>query len=203
MQTERFKIEKGSRADITEALMKTFSLKRSEAETVTLFLIQNKEMLSKEEVISEDTPEDHRTGRAEFITDQMTWYINIKKTTVCFALFLLDLKDGLELEKLIRAAVEFGINAKWIVDLTKERGSKCLVMELARNRKKGMSRKEILERYSGTGRWGKECFNNHYQGCYNVEGYCEMNDSRIGEILGFLEEREIVKVRWGRYYYQM
>lgn len=63
MQTERFKIEKGSRADITEALMKTFSLKRSEAETVTLFLIQNKEMLSKEEVISEDTPEDHRTGR--------------------------------------------------------------------------------------------------------------------------------------------
>lgn len=200
--TEKFKVNKGSRIEIVEALANEFSLPSCQAEAVVSFLIENTQILSEDEVILTDTHIDGQAGVAEFTTDSMTYYINVRRFTVYFVLFLLNIKDGINLKAFIESGRSIGLDSQVFINLTKERGSKCLVMELARHRKKGMSLKEILNLY-GLNSGGKECFNNHYEHCYNTDGYCEIQKERISDILDFLEESGIVKVRFGRYYYQV
>lgn len=201
--TEKFKVNKGSRIEIADALMEEFSLTACQAEEAASFLIEHKEILSKDEVILTDTHTDGRAGEAEFITDSMTYYINIRKFTVHFFLFLMNLRDGIDLKELIESGANIGLDQKLFVNLEQERGSKCLVMELAKHRKKGMSLKEILNWYGVNGGRNRECFNNHYCNCYNVDGYCEIEGERISGILGFLKESGILKLKFGRYYYQV
>lgn len=200
--TEKFKVNKGSRIEIVDALTNEFSLSACEAEAVVSFLIENKEILSEDEVILTDTHVDGQAGAAEFITDSMTYYINVRRFTVHFVLFLLNIKDGINLKTLIECGINIGLDPQLFVNLTKERGSKCLVMELAKHGKKGMSLKEILNWYGVNSGGNRECFNNHYDHCYNTDGYCEIQKERISNILDFLEEGGIVKVRLGRYYYR-
>lgn len=204
--TEKFKVNKGSRTEIVDALANEFSLPSCQAEAVVFFLIENTQILSADEVILTDTHIDGQAGAAEFTTDSMTYYINVRRFTVYFVLFLLNIRDGINLEAfietLIESGISIGLDSQVFVNLSKERGSKCLVMELARHRKKGMSLKEILNWY-GVNSGGRECFNNHYEHCYNTDGYCGIQKERISDILDFLEESGIVKVRFGRYYYQV
>lgn len=200
--TEKFKVNKGRKDEITDAMMKEFSLLPNEAEAVFSFLIENKEILSKDEVILVDTYVDGHTGAAEFITDSMTYYINLRRFTISFVLFLLDIRDGIGLADLIEFGYDISEASKISVNLDKVRGGKCLVMELAKHRKKGMSLKEILNCYGVDSGGTRECFNNHYEHCYNTDGCCEIQKERIPEILDFLEESGIVKVKFGRYYYQ-
>lgn len=200
--TEKFKVNKGSKAEIVDALAAEFSLTACQAETIAAFLMEHKEVLSKDEVILTDAHADGRTGEAEFITDSMTYYVNIRKFTVHFFLFLMNLQDGIDLKELIEFGVSIGLDQNLFVNLNQERGSKCLVMELAKHRKKGMSIKEILNWYRVNER-NRECFNNHYPNCYNQDGCCGMTAERISELLGFLKESGILKLKFGRYYYQV
>lgn len=201
--TDKFKVDKGSRIEIIDALIKEFPITAGQAKAVVSFLIENKEILSKDEVVLADTHVDGQAGAAEFITDSMTYYVNIKRFTVYFVLFLMNMQDGIGLEELIECGINIGLDQQLFVNLERERGSKCLVMELAKHRKTGMSLKEILNWYSAGNRGNRECFNNHYHNCYNTDGYCEIKRERISDLLDFLEENKIVKLRFGRYCYQL
>lgn len=207
MKSEKFKINKGTKIEIVDALMKEFSLTNCQANTIVSFLIENKEFVSEKEVILADTHIDEQSGAAEFITDSMTYYVNIRKSTVYFLLFLLNLSNGISLRELVVDGIGIGLNIELsghvLVNLENERGSKCLVIELAKHRKKGMSLKEILNLYGVNNKNIKECFNNHYCNCYNTDGYCEIKENRILELLSFLKDDGIVKLRFGRYYYRL
>lgn len=207
MKAEKFRISKGTKTEIGDALMKEFSLTACQANTIVSFLIENKEVISEDEVILADTHVDDQAGVAEFITDNMTYYINIRRSTVYLMLFLLNISNDINFKGLVTGGIEIGLNIKLdghvFMNLENERGSRCLVMELAKHRKKGMNLKEILNLYGVNNKGIKECFNNHYCNCYNIDGYCELTERRISELLSFLKDNGIVKLKSGRYCYQL
>lgn len=195
---ERIEIRKGSRETIIETFMQDCSLSEFQAEQVWLFLLEHKKILSiKNNELLMSRQGEEEIDESEFILEEPTWYINIRKVTIFFIIFFLNIweREGISVGTLLMIPQRL---KDTFVNLKEEEGSQCLTLEIALHRSKGIKKNEIFDLYNR-----KECFNNHLTCPYNMEGYCCITKERIEELVKFLEKKELVKEKRRRYFYQV
>jgi len=169
-------------------------LTREECDRLIEFLQKNKNLLADEELFKCEKPERNAAGASEFIMERMSYYIGIQKTTLYVLLFLID-KTCLGTVSFLSKLLGFQYPEKTVLPVDEENGLKCIVMELARNRKKGADSR-MFEKYKG------ECCNNQFQ-CKHRQGEkCVIKQEEIKETLDMLKTNNVVKNKGDRYYYQ-
>ena len=171
------------------------SLTKEDCKHIINFIQENKEFLDDNELIQCTMPERNAIGISEFITEQMSYYIAIKQSSIYLILFLLDFPTK-GVASFIAKLLGFQTSGKVVVPIDTENGLKCIVMELARNRKRGVDA-NMMKIFKG------ECCNNHYPCGYRQNGFCNMKSDEIEKILKNLEENNVVKKKGTRYYYQL
>lgn len=200
--TAMFCVEKGTVEDIAEVMEKEFHITYAQAEECIHFLIENMDELGDNEVISAY----NGTGEygAEFMTDSMTYYVNIRRLTVCFLASLSGAasKDFMSMLDNLLQAVWFG--NKIVVDLQHYPEARCVTLEISRHRWHGVTQKELLGLFCST---TSECIRNQLKDCHREDGFCCLTEEKLKMTLEMLENDGIIKKKikgmniW--YYYQL
>lgn len=181
--------------EVLDELSNMYSLTRKQIRECIDFILDNKEILSKEELIQCSSQCGSIEGISQFIADESRYYISIKKSTMYLVLWLM---GKLTDKNFFTAASALGCfkGGAVIKRIKEEYGEKCILMEMVRNRKKGADI-YILDKYHG------ECCNNHYNCRYNKNGLCVCSIESVVEICQkFVEEGILIK-RGQKYIYQM
>lgn len=186
----------GTKSKVTDAIMQAFCLDKEASEQCLDFIRNHQEILSDEEFFQYSKLEEYEIeGVSEFVSEEGEYYISIKKSTIFLAsLFLLKTIPYFNTIKDIFSF--FGIfNLKGsYVKINTYDGYLCIMLEIARNRKRGVD-KNLLKRFKG------ECCNNQLDCKYNENGLCNCRKETVEEICEDLREQEIVKKRGDRYFY--
>lgn len=159
------------------------------------FIQENKELLGEDELIQCIAPNKDVIGVSEFITEQMSYYIGLKQSSIYLMLFLLGFHTK-GVSSFIAMLSGITTSGKVVIPIDAEAGIKCIVMELARNRKHGAG-VNLLKKYKG------QCCNNQYSCRYRENESCNLHSDKIEKILEYLETNKVIKKKLNRYYYQL
>lgn len=202
-ENELFEIQKATKQEIIEKMEKELMLTQEQAECYFSFLLDNKEVLSEDEVIYSHPNTEGEDPVAAFMTEEMTYYVNLHRAGIYFIVFLMNLKVNPAWITLLDV-VKKAFGEQIVVSLENEPDARCVLLTMAKNRKRGITIRGILNQYRLYGGERMECFNNHYSLCPREDGRCRLTEERIREIVDFLEREGAVKQKgFGRYYYQM
>lgn len=202
---EVFLVEKGTKEEIISQMKEELQLTQKQAESYFSFVLENMDLLSDDEVVSRYPDTEGQENMSAFMTDKMTYYVNLKRAGIYFLLFLLNLPGSSIEGALLSTGKTVALGKPFLVRLERCPEVKCVLLEIARRRTKGITIHELLDIYGVGDAERTECFNNHYQECKRKDGCCCLSESEIGEIVDFLERAGAVKKKgfFGRYYYQM
>lgn len=186
----------GSRDKIIEGIMEVCSLDKETAELSLNFIKDNQEILSSNEFFQYCQPEEYEVdGVSEFVSEGGAFYISLKKSTIFLAILYVTINiPDFEIAK---AVADFGgvsVAKRGFFKLDAQQGYLCIMLELARHRRKGMG-KTMLKSFHG------ECCNNHINCRYNENGLCNCNESIVEKICEELTQQGIIKKKGGKYFY--
>lgn len=186
----------GTKLMVTEALRQAFDLDEEASEQCLAFIKGHQEILSEEEFFQYNKLEEYEVdGLSEFISEEGGYYISIKKSTIF--LVCLYLQEKVPFLRTVEDMGEFfGLTPLKgaYVKLDASRGYLCIMLELARNRRRGAD-KSLLKKFKG------ECCNNQLKCRYNENGMCRCDKERVEEICEDLAEHAIIKKKGSKYYY--
>lgn len=186
----------GTKASVMEGIMEFCALGEKDSERCLDFLMHNQEILSIDEVYQYSNQEEYAVqGVCEFVTEDGGFYISIKKSTLFFVCLFLGIQIP-ETKILKEIAGFLGINSinKGVEKLDSRKGYSCIMLELARNRKRGAA-KNLLAKFEG------ECCNNQLDCRYNENGNCTCSETTVEKICEEFVEHGFVKKKGAKYYY--
>lgn len=176
----------GTRSKIIESIMQECGLDREYGEQCLSFIKKNQEILSGDEFFQYSRLEEHEVeGVSEFISEEGKYYISLKKSTIFLVVLYLECTIP-NLKKLNKIPGFMGMPGigKGYMKLDENQGYLCIMLELARNRKKGAG-KDLLKKYNG------ECCNNHLHCRYNDNGLCRCDADCVEKIC-----EDFAKTEW-------
>lgn len=129
------------------------------------------------------------------ILEEQHLYINIRRITIAFLVYLLGERLNIPLEMLLGfAGVTVGGKAFTFLDET--RGELCILLETARCGKNGAN-ENLIQRINTT----HECVNNQYTCRYRQDGFCTCTPQKTKEILKHLHRLGALEAKGQKYYY--
>lgn len=186
----------GTRSTIIESIMQECGLDQEYGAQCLSFIKKNQEILSGDEFFQYSRLEEHEVqGVSEFVSEEGKYYISLKKSTIFLVVLYLECTIP-SLKKLNKIPGFMGMPGigKGYMKLDENQGYLCIMLELARNRKKGAG-KDLLKKYNG------ECCNNHLHCGYNDNGLCRCGADRVENICEDFARNGVVKKRGRKYYY--
>lgn len=193
---EEYMEAEGTKAQVIEAVMQTFSLDRDASKGCLDFIRDHQKILSDEEFFQFSKLEEYEmAGVSEFVSEEGEYYISIKKSTVFLA--ALYLRNKIPFFKNMKdIAGFFGIgNLKGAyLKLDTFQGYMCIMLELAKNRRCGAD-KSLLKKFKG------ECCNNQLECKYQVHGQCSCNTEIVEGICEDLWKQGVVDKKGRKYFY--
>lgn len=196
MEKNMYVEAEGSKNKIVETIMQTCEVDREVSERCIAFINENQKILSDEELFSYSKLEEHGIeGVSEFVSEEGKYYISLKKSTIFLVILYLESQVPV-LKNLNKVSGFIGIPIfnKGYMNLDENWGQLCVMMELARNRKRG-AETDLLKKFRG------ECCNNQLGCKYNDNGFCRCDESRVKEICEEFVRNGIVKKKGKKYYY--
>lgn len=189
-------IEKeGSRKKIIEEIMQLYELSAEDSEICLEFLEHNFEILSSDELLQYCNNGEHVTeGVSEFVSEDGQIYFSVKRETIFLAALILGVKIpvlgiGLEIAKnLGLCEIKNGFIR------IKDDAMRCLLLELARSKKKGIDR-NALAKYKG------ECCNNFLECRFKQDGSCNCSEKDVEEVCERLSEMGMAEKKGRKFYY--
>lgn len=186
----------GTKSAVEEAMMQAFCLDKETSAQCLDFIRNHLEILSDEEIFQYSKLEEYEIdGLSEFVSEEGEYYISIKKSTIFLvSLFLDNTVPGFsELKDVGTFFGLFSLKGSY-AKLDTYEGYLCIMMELARNRRRGAD-KNLIKKFKG------ECCNNHLDCKYKENGMCKCGEERVEAICEELWKQGVVKKRGGRYFY--
>lgn len=186
----------GTRSNIIESIMQECGLDQEYGERCLSFIKKNQEILSSDEFFQYSRLEEYEIqGISEFVSEEGRYYISLKKSTIFLVVLYLECTIP-NLKKLNKIPGFMGMPGigKGYMKLDDNQGYLCIMLELARNRKKGAG-KDLLKKYNG------ECCNNHLHCMYNDNGLCRCSADCVEKICEDFVKNGVVKKRGKKYYY--
>lgn len=201
----------GSKGKITDDVISLFQLPvstKDDADAVLEYiscmidvLDENYEMLSDDEDFQKDTPRSY-TAEKGFLVSDAKYYVNIRGSTLAFAMILAEYAVSGAVHPIIQEAVrrilpEFvpGLDAKLVRKLNAAIGESCIMLEAALRGKKGIDQK-LFAKNRG------ECVNNHLWCGFWGEGRCSCTKENVEEICEKLANNGLLVKKGKKYYYQ-
>ncbi len=203
---EYFYVEKGTREEIIYRMEEELHLTSEQAENYFDFILENLDLLSDDDealIVYPDT--EGKEGVSSFMTDRMTYYVNLERVGIYFLVFLMNLPGGSAEEALLNTGKSVALGSKKIIiNLKNHPEARCILLETAKRRNKGVTMRELCDLYGVGDEERRDCINNHYTECVRRDDCCCLKEEEIKEIMGYLVQEGAVKKRLGgRYYYQM
>ncbi|MCD7763692.1 MAG: hypothetical protein LUI14_10975 [Lachnospiraceae bacterium] len=204
-ENEFFEVKKGTKDEIIDRMSEELHLTWKTAEGCLSFLLENSEMLSDDEAIFRYSDIENEEAVSGFITDSMTYYVCLKTVGIYILTFLLSLQDGSVSGALRDVGCAMLQGEQFIIHLKDHPEVKCVLLEFAKNKTRGITLNGILDIYGVNNKNKTECFNNHYLHCRRGDGCCCLTEVEIKNIVTFLEDKGAIKKKHltGRYYYQI
>lgn len=187
----------GNESAVIENMMEEFHITKEQSEQFLEFIEYNQEILSEDEMFQHCNGIDETSDDIiQLVISEGKYYINLKRTTFYVVIWLLenklineDITTPLEMIGLFYGGRVLGKPDEYT-------GEKCILLELAKKRKKGADEK-LLKKYKG------ECCNNHYECNHNKNGKCDCTIDTVREICDQLVEKGMVVKKRGKYFYQI
>ncbi len=182
---------KGTDDSISEQIQEQLGISEEAALRVFYYMINNQDILSKDEFIK-ILPRKGISSGLTFFNEK--YYVNVKIATLLICAMLLDIRfTGGVAATIISLA---GIPTKSILKLNEKDGQKCILRETLKLKEKTAD-KYILEKFKG------ECLNNDLSACKYRNGMrCSCSPDLVEEILAGLADNNVfIKDEYDRFKY--
>lgn len=180
----------GSMEKIVLQLGQAEGIAEEDGKKIINFLEKNLQILSDDETFRKVKQRNLGLGYA---LPGYEYYVNIKITTLAILIFILDCNVTGGILSKISSLV--GITENAIFRMKEESGERCILKELALQKKK-QGDKSLLRKFKG------ECCNNDLKCCYRSDEKCYCREEDVEKILVSFEERNIVKKKGKKYQIQ-
>lgn len=181
------------RSTLFEVSMSSAHITKEDAEQLIKLLEHYQSMLGDDERFQFDWKRP-ANGQA-LILEEQHLYINIRRITIAFLVYLLGERLNIPLEMLLGfAGVPIGGKAFTFLDETQ--GELCILLETARCKKNGAN-ENLMQRVNPT----HECVNNQYTCRYRQDGLCTCTPQNTKDILEHLRHLGALKAKGPKYYY--
>lgn len=192
---------KGSRDAVAAQLCSMFSkvsrgsvhITKEDAEQLIKLLEHYQSMLGDDERFQFNWNRS-ANGQA-LILEEQHLYINIRRITIAFLVYLLEERLNIPFGMLL-AFAGVTIDGKAFTFLDETRGELCILLETARCGKTGAN-KNLMQQINTT----HECVNNQYTCRYRQDGFCTCMPQNTKDILEHLHHLGALKAKGQKYYY--
>ncbi len=201
----------GTKGEIIAQLGKITGISRKNADSgdysspgslfIDMLIHYHAELLSPEEEFQMDIPRQHGAGQ-KLLTQEAKYFIGLKKGT-CLLLFAIAEHtaakfnaDSVASKFFFSTLQEFFSKEDMALftKLSQALGESCIVLEAARNRKKGFSRHRFPAKNG-------ECINNHLDCRLQEDRVCTCGWERAEQICRDLCDKKVLVKRGRRYFY--